>query len=136
MLSLKTLSGFRIQASVRHFTKFLHGWNVSSIANSYYMKITEKFNPNWHELWKQEKWSSLVLPSSIFYNTQWAWQGVKLSRLMSILTSKKVWKFLIRNQLTKSDPKRTGGGKCLPSCQLGLNLLCFAFSKISSSILW
>jgi hypothetical protein len=39
---------------------------------------------------------------------------------MSIFTSKKVWKFLIKIQLTNSDPKRTGGGKCPPSCQLGL----------------
>ena len=33
--------------------------------------------------------------------TQWAWQGVKLTRL----------KFLIKNFLTKSDPKRTRGWK-------------------------
>ena len=39
---------------------------------------------------------------------------------MSIFTSKKVWKFLIKIQLTKSDPKRIGDGKCPPSCQLGL----------------
>ena len=39
---------------------------------------------------------------------------------MSIFTSKKVWKFFINIQLTKSDPKRTRGGKCPPSCQLGL----------------
>ena len=42
------------------------------------------------------------------------WQGVKLTRLMSIFTSKKVWKFLIKNQLTKSDPKRTGVESALP----------------------
>ena len=57
---------------------------------------------NWHELWKQEKW-----PRGIFHKAQWAWQGVKLTRLMSIFTSKKVWKFLIKIQLTKSGPKRT-----------------------------
>ena len=56
----------------------------------------------------------------IFYKTQWACQGVKLIRLMSIFTSKKVWKFLIKIQLTKSVPKRTRGGKCPPSCQLWL----------------
>ena len=39
---------------------------------------------------------------------------------MSIFTSKKVWKFLVTIQLTNSDPKRTGGGKCPASCQLGL----------------
>ena len=36
-----------------------------------------------------------------FYKTQWAWQGVKLTRFMSIFISKKVWKFLIKIQLTK-----------------------------------
>ena len=45
-------------------------------------------NPNWHELWNQEKCSSLVPPRSIFYNKQWAWQGIKLTRLMSIFISK------------------------------------------------
>ena len=30
---------------------------------------------------------------------------------MSIFTSKKVWKFLVKIQLTKPDPKRTGGWK-------------------------
>ena len=66
-------------------------------------------NPHWHELWKQEKCSSLAPPRGIFYKTQWAWQGVKLTRLMSIFTSKKVWKFLIQIQLTKSNPKITRG---------------------------
>ena len=74
-----------------------------------YKKYT--FNPNWHELRKQEKCSSLVPPRSKFYKTQWAWQGVKLTRLMSIFTSKKVWKLLIKIHLTKSDPKRTRGRK-------------------------
>ena len=68
-------------------------------------------NPNWHELRKQEKCSSLAPPRSKFYKTQWAWQGVKLTRLMSIFTSKKVWKFLIQIQLTKSNPKITRGVK-------------------------
>ena len=49
-------------------------------------------NPHWHELWKQEKCSVLVPPRGIFYKTQWAWQSVELTRLMSIFTSKKVWK--------------------------------------------
>ena len=64
-------------------------------------------NPHWHELWKQEKCSSLAPPRGIFYMTQWAFQGVKLIWLMPIFTSKKVWKFLIKIQLTKSNPKRT-----------------------------
>ena len=29
--------------------------------------------------------------------------------------------FLLKNQLTKSDPTNTGGGKCPASCQLGLS---------------
>ena len=73
------------------------------------IKLKEYLNPNW--LRKQEKCSSLAPPRNIFYNTQWAWQGVKLTRLMSIFTSKKVWKFLIKIQLIKYDPKRTRGWK-------------------------
>ena len=76
-------------------------------------------NPDWHELWKQEKCSSLEPLSGIFYKNQWAWQGVNLTQIVSIFTSKKVWKFLITIQLTKSDPKRTGRKKYHPSCQLG-----------------
>ena len=62
-------------------------------------------NPHWHELWKQEKCSSLAPPRFTFYKTQWAWKGFKLTQLMSIFTSEKVWKVLIKNQLTKSDQK-------------------------------
>ena len=47
----------------------------------------------------------------IFYKSQRARQGVKLTRFMSIFTSKKVWKFLIQIQLTKSNPKITRGVK-------------------------
>jgi hypothetical protein len=50
---------------------------------------------------------------------------------MSIFTSKKVWKFLIKIQLTKSDPKRTRVGKCPPSCQLLLT-----FSSIKLWLTW
>ena len=84
--------------------------------------------PNWHELRKQEKCLSLAPPRSKFYKTQWAWQSVKSTWLLSIFTSKKVLKFLIKIQLTKSDPKRTRGGKCPPSCQLGLRA-CMKVSK-------
>ena len=80
-------------------------------------------NPNWHELWKQEKCSSLVPPRGIFYKTQWAWMGMKLTWLISIFTSEKVWFFFINIQLRKSDPKKTRGGKCPPLCQLGLKLI-------------
>ena len=55
--------------------------------------VVRQFNLHWHELWKQEKCSSLVPSRSISYKTQWPWQGVKFTRLMSIFTSKKVWNF-------------------------------------------
>ena len=54
---------------------------------------------------KARKDSLLAPPRGIFYKIQSAWQGVKLTWLMSIFTSKKVWKFLIQIQLTKSNPK-------------------------------
>ena len=69
------------------------------------------FNPNWHELREQEKYSSLASPKSTFYKTQWVCEGVKLTHLMSIFTSNKVWKLLIKIQLTKFDSKRTKGWK-------------------------
>ena len=46
-------------------------------------------NPNWHELWKQEKCISWAPHMEHFYMTQWAWQSVKITQLMSIFTSKK-----------------------------------------------
>ena len=76
------------------------------------------FNPDCHELWKQEKCPSLA-PRCIFYKTQWAWQDVKLTWLISIFTSKIFLKFLMKIQLTKSDPKRKE--KKSPSGQLGLS---------------
>ena len=79
-------------------------------------------NPNWHELRKQEKFSSLATPRSIFYKTEWAWQGIKLTRLMSIFTSEKVLKLLIKNQLTKSHPKRTRAWKV--PCLLPIRVKC------------
>ena len=61
----------------------------------------------------EKKCSSLVPPRIIF---------IRLNELVrvSISTSKKVWKFWVKIQLTKSDCKCTGGGKCPASCQLGL----------------
>ena len=47
-------------------------WSISSWQNSY--KGVCFLNPNWHELRKQEKCSSLAPPRSKFYKTQWAWQ--------------------------------------------------------------
>ena len=50
--------------------------------------VKESLNPNWLSYKSKKK-------------TQWAWQGVKLTWLMSIFTSKEVWKFLKKNQLPK-----------------------------------
>ena len=83
--------------------------NESFFTSWYYGGST--LNPNWLELRRQEKCSSLAPTSSKFYNTQWAWRGVKLTQLMSIFTSIKVWKYLIKIQLTKSNPKITRGVK-------------------------
>ena len=65
----------------------------SGLAPKFESTITS-FNPNWHELLKQEKCSSFPPTRGIVYKTQWVWQSVKLTRLMSIFTSKKVWIFL------------------------------------------
>ena len=54
---------------------------------------------------KLKKYSSLAPPRIKFNKTQLAWQGEKFSRLISIFTSKNVWKFLIKIQLTKSNSK-------------------------------
>ena len=53
--------------------------------------------PNWHELWKQEKNSSLAPPRDNFSKTKPAWQGVKLTWLMSIFTSKNVLEIFDKN---------------------------------------
>ena len=47
----------------------------------------------------------------IFYKTQSAWQGVKLTRLVSIFTSKKVWNFLIKKSAEKIWSKKEKGWK-------------------------
>ena len=79
--------------------------NISGVNKSPCTELVSLLNLHWHELWKQQKSSSLGPPRGIFYKSQWAWQDVKLTRLTSIFTSKKVWKFLIKIQQTKSDPK-------------------------------
>ena len=70
--------------------------------------------------------SSLEQPRCIVYKTQWARQVVKLSRLISIFTSKNVWKFLIKIQLTKSNPKIIRGVN--PPCLMPIRvkyIVCF-----------
>ena len=92
-------------------SKFIHAWYLISfmwkLDFSSNIQKYDSFNTKCHELWKREKCSSLVQPRCMFYKTRWAWQEVKLTWLMSIFSSKKVWKFLIKTQLSKSDPKKT-----------------------------
>ena len=54
------------------------------------------------------------------------------TRLMPISTSKKVWKYLIKIQLTK----RQGGGKCPASCQLGFKSPVHENGCLLKSISW
>ena len=49
--------------------------------------------------------------------------GCQINPIDIYFPSKIVWKNLIKIQLTKSDPKSTGGGKCPASCQLGLKYM-------------
>ena len=79
------------------------------------------FNPNWHELRKQEKRSSLMAPKSKFYKTQWAWQGVKLTGLMSIFTSKKSWKIFDKNWGDKIQSQNSRGVKVSCLIPIGVN---------------
>ena len=69
---------------------------------------------------KVRKYSSLSPPKSIFYKTHWSWQGVKITRLMSIFISQKVWKFLIKIQQTKSNPKIMRGVN--PPCLMAIRV--------------
>ena len=48
-------------------------------------------------------------------------QGVKITRFISIFTSKRVWNVLKKIQLTKCDLTKTQGGKCPVPCLTGLN---------------
>jgi hypothetical protein len=66
-------------------------------------------NPVWHGIGKQEKCSTFLRLND-----------VKITRFISIFTSKRVWKFLEKIQLTKSDLTKTQGGKCPAPCQTGL----------------
>ena len=58
-----------------------------------------------------KKNSSLEPPRSKFYKIQWAWQGVKLTRLMSIFTSKKVLEIFDTNSAHKIESQNYKRGK-------------------------
>ena len=66
--------------------------------------------------YESKKCSSLVPPRSKFYKIQWAWQGVKLTRLMSFFFRNFGYKFSWQNLIQKVQES----GKCPASCQLGL----------------
>ena len=89
------------------FLFFLFFFNNFGLCIIMYIFISIYLNPHWHELWKQEKCSSLAPPRGTFLKNKWAWLGAKSTQLMSIFTPKKVLKVLIKIQLTKSDPKMT-----------------------------
>ena len=84
-------------------------WNRNSFTNMHIASCCIK--PNWHELRKQEKYSSLAPPRSTFYKTQWAWHGIILTQLMSIFSSKKVGKFLLKFSWLNLIQKGQGGKK-------------------------
>ena len=103
--SWSSLARVSLMSEVLLWEKPLLNKNVCFVKKEHWTCL----NPHWHELWKQEKCSSLAPPKCNVYKTQWAWQGVKLTWWMSIFTANKVGKFLIKIQLTKTDPKRTRG---------------------------
>ena len=53
--------------------------NQNNTRHSIYVRTVISFNPNWYELRKQEKCSSLAPPRSKFCKAQLYWQGVKLA---------------------------------------------------------
>ena len=71
-------------------------------------KFWLRLDPHWHELWKQEKCSSLAPPRGFFYKTQWAWQGVKFTQLMSIFTSQKSLEIFYINSADKVESMCNG----------------------------
>ena len=77
-------------------------------------------NPNWHELCKQEKCSTLAPPRSIFFKDSMRLAWCQINPIDANFDLQKHLEFF-NQKLTKSDPKRTGGGKCPPSFQLGLS---------------
>ena len=69
----------------------------------------------------QEKCWSLEPPRGNFYKTQLAGLNVKITRLMSILTSKKIWKNLKKKSADKIWSHKDKGIKNVPPpCQIGL----------------
>ena len=68
------LNCITMQYLVGHNMEFLFRGRTSSGVHKYC------FNPNWYELREKENCSYLAPPRSTFYKTQWAWQGIKLTR--------------------------------------------------------
>ena len=91
------------------FYSFFQGrciWRTSIHLMQFQERKVWLINPNWHKVWKQEKYSSLVTPWA-----QWAWQGVKLTLLMSIFTSKKVLEIFGISSAVKILSEKTRGWK-------------------------
>ena len=92
------------------YKEYTKVWCIKSKSN---LICQVTLNPNWHELWKQEKCSYLTPHRS-------KTQCVKLSQFISIFTSKNIWKFLIKIQLTKSGPKIIRG--VYPPCLMPIRV--------------
>ena len=86
------------------------------------MLLGSSLNPDWHELWKQEKCLFLEPPRGIFYKTQWAWQDVKLTQLMSIFTSKKVQNFFDKKSAGQNMIQNSQGDKSFPLMPIRVNI--------------
>ena len=77
-----------------------------TLSADFLSKISKKFGgENWHQSSKEG--GGLRTPTA---NHQ-SFYGDSISSLIKNFCLKNVWKFLIKNQLTKSDPKRTRGWK-------------------------
>ena len=124
----------------RHFnftylsTYIVHTIDCTQTQTVMVFEFFHGINPNWHELWKQEKCSSLAPPSGIFYKTQWARKGIKLIWLMSSFTSEKVLKFLIKLQLAKSGPKRTRGWKVPYLIPIRVNIMLVSKEECTTAL--
>ena len=67
-------------------------------------KQNPSLNPHWHELWKQEKCSSLAPPRDIFYKTQWALQ---INPIYVNFHLQKSLEIFDKKSADKIDPKST-----------------------------
>ena len=76
--------------NIKTFFMCFKKWSLIKQVQEFATIVLHTFNPVWHEVWKQEKCSSLEFPRGNFYKTWWAEEGVKIIRLMSIVISNDV----------------------------------------------